>query len=238
MSCRKPRSCHFWDPKFKNFLAEHAPRLPQVCRATFRILYYAADYQYLIAYEINPQKWKKRLGLEGVGGRGAHFKNCYCLGGVHFKYVILSGTAEIRFVMSQHLVSGIWVCSIFFVLCRPSLLRLDVFITCWGWFYRGIKWAYCCLWFLCIIVIGLFHTDNFVSSFRWSFTMLFYHLSFIYFVDFFAIQQLMLFLIKHSLQRNLLVATVFITRGPSAFSASDHFRHKWVDSLNGNYRGI
>ena len=80
MSCRKPRSCHFWDPKFKNFLAEHAPRLPQVCRVTSRILYYAADYQYLIAYEINAQKLTKRLGLEGVGGRGAHFRNCYCLG--------------------------------------------------------------------------------------------------------------------------------------------------------------
>ena len=109
MSCRKPRSCHFWDPKFKNFLAEHAPRLPQVCRVTSRILYYAADYQYLIAYEINAQKLTKRLGLEGVGGRGAHFKNCYCLGGVQFWYVILSGTAEIRFVTSQHLVNGIWV---------------------------------------------------------------------------------------------------------------------------------
>ena len=128
--------------------------------------------------------------------------------------------------------------SIFFFFFRPSLLSLDVFIAHWGRFDRGIKRAYCCLWFWCIIIIGLFHTDNFASSFRWSFTMPFYHLSFIYFVDFFAIQHLMLFLIKRSLQRNLLVATVFITRGPSAFSASDHFRHKWVDSLNGNYRGI
>ena len=48
----------------------------------------------------------------------------------------------------------------------------------------------------------------------------------------------MLFLIKHSLHTNLLVATVFITRGPSAFSASHQFRHKWVDSINGNYRNI
>ena len=158
--------------------------------------------------------------------------------GVQFWYVILTDTAEIHLVTSQHLVSGIWVRSIFFVLRRPSLLRLDVFITHWRRFYCGIKRAYCCLWFWCIIIIGLFHTDNFASSFRWSFTVLFYHLSFIYFVDFFAIQHLMLFLIKHSLQRNLLVATVFITRRPSAFAASDHFRHKWVDSLYGNYRGI
>ena len=56
--------------------------------------------------------------------------------------------------------------------------------------------TYCCLWFWCIIINGLFHTNNFVSSFRWSFTMLFYHLSFIYFVDFFAIQHLKLFFNK------------------------------------------
>ena len=33
---------------------------------------YAADYRYLIAYEINPQGWRKRPGLEGVGGGGVH----------------------------------------------------------------------------------------------------------------------------------------------------------------------
>ena len=27
-----------------------------------------ADYRHLIAYDINAQGWKKRLGLEGVGG--------------------------------------------------------------------------------------------------------------------------------------------------------------------------
>ena len=48
----------------------------------------------------------------------------------------------------------------------------------------------------------------------------------------------MLFLIKHSLHTNILVGTVFITRGPSAFSVSHQFRHKWVDSINGNYRNI
>ena len=44
-----------------------------------------ADYRHLIAYDINAQGWKKRLGLEGVGGwegggGEVHFKNCYCQG--------------------------------------------------------------------------------------------------------------------------------------------------------------
>ena len=39
-----------------------------------------------VAYEINVQGWKKRLGLEGVGGGagergGGLFKNCYCKAG-------------------------------------------------------------------------------------------------------------------------------------------------------------
>ena len=35
-----------------------------------------------VAYEINVQGWKKRLGLEGVGGgAGVLFKNCYCKAG-------------------------------------------------------------------------------------------------------------------------------------------------------------
>ena len=37
---------------------------------TFKISRYAAYYRYLIAYEINAQGWKKRLGVEGVGGGG------------------------------------------------------------------------------------------------------------------------------------------------------------------------
>ena len=53
--------------KIKNFLGEHAPRLPQVC--TFKISRYAANYQYLFAYEINAQGWKKRLGLVELGFR-------------------------------------------------------------------------------------------------------------------------------------------------------------------------
>ena len=46
-------------------------------------------YRYLVAYEINALGWKKRLGLEGVGGGGVHFKNCYCQAGVQFLYVII-----------------------------------------------------------------------------------------------------------------------------------------------------
>ena len=69
----------FRGPKFKNFLGEHDPRLPQVWGAfgkltssacTFKISCYAANYRYLIAYEIIAQGWKKRLGLEGVGEGG------------------------------------------------------------------------------------------------------------------------------------------------------------------------
>ena len=37
-----------------------------------------------VAYEINVQGWKKRLGLEGVAGGAAEavlFKSCYCQAG-------------------------------------------------------------------------------------------------------------------------------------------------------------
>ena len=90
MSCRKRRRWHFRDPKFKHFLGEHAPSLPQFWGA-FRALTflplralsrYAAHYWYLTPYEINAQGRKKRLGLEGVGGGVVHFKNCYYQGGV------------------------------------------------------------------------------------------------------------------------------------------------------------
>ena len=54
--------------KIKNFLGGHAPRLPQVC--TFKISCFTANYQYLFAYEINAQGWrKKRLGLVELGFR-------------------------------------------------------------------------------------------------------------------------------------------------------------------------
>ena len=85
MSCRKCRRWHFRDPKFKNFLG-YSPRfgapLVHWLFFSFKISCCAADYWRLIAYEINTQGWKKRLGLEGVrGGGGVHFENCYCQGG-------------------------------------------------------------------------------------------------------------------------------------------------------------
>ena len=44
---------------------------------------YAADYRYLIAYEISPQGWRKRPGLGGVeeGGGGVHLIMLMFFGG-------------------------------------------------------------------------------------------------------------------------------------------------------------
>ena len=57
---------------------------------TLKISRHAANYRHLIVYEINAQGWKKRLGLEGVGGVGrVHFKNCYCQGGIQFSHAII-----------------------------------------------------------------------------------------------------------------------------------------------------
>ena len=75
MSCRKRRRWHFRDPKFSYFLlGEYAPRLHQVWAVTFIPLrapskshVLRCQLRYLIAYQINAQGWKKRLGLEGVG---------------------------------------------------------------------------------------------------------------------------------------------------------------------------
>ena len=105
MSSRKRRRRHFRDSKFKYFLGEHAPRLPQFWGAfgalTFPPLRAAlkspatlltADYRYLIAYEINAQGWKKRLGLDGIGGGGCIFKIAiYCQEGVQLSVVIIFG---------------------------------------------------------------------------------------------------------------------------------------------------
>ena len=58
---------------------EHAPRLTQVWRANISspaCIRYAADYRYLIAYEIIAQGWKKRLGPEFVGGGGGGKGGC------------------------------------------------------------------------------------------------------------------------------------------------------------------
>ena len=107
MSCRKRRRWHFRDPKFKNFLGEHAPRTPpglgRLRRAnfspawTFKISRYPIDYRYLVAYEIIAQGWKKRLGLEGGwrwgGGGGGILKIIifFLGGGVQFSSVMIFG---------------------------------------------------------------------------------------------------------------------------------------------------
>ena len=48
---------------------------------TFKISCYAANYRYLVAYEINARGWKKRLGLEGVGEGGGGLKIVIARGG-------------------------------------------------------------------------------------------------------------------------------------------------------------
>ena len=72
------------DPKFKIFFGgaclQTPPGLGCLWRnnfsspmCAFKISCYAADYA---------QRWKKKtLNLEGVGGGGVYFKNCYCQGG-------------------------------------------------------------------------------------------------------------------------------------------------------------
>ena len=58
---------------------------------TFKISGYAAAYRYLMAYEINAQGWKERLGLEGVGGLGTCiFKMVIAKGGGGGKIINLS----------------------------------------------------------------------------------------------------------------------------------------------------
>ena len=50
-----------------------------------------ADFRYLIAYEINAQGWKERLGLEGVEGWGGAFSKLLLPrrgGGVQFSFVV------------------------------------------------------------------------------------------------------------------------------------------------------
>ena len=71
------------DPKFKIFFGgaclQTPPGLGCLWRnnysspmCAFEISCYAADYAH---------RWKKTLNLEGVGGGGVYFKNCYCQGG-------------------------------------------------------------------------------------------------------------------------------------------------------------
>ena len=124
MSCRKCRRWHFRDPKFKNFLGV----FPQVWGTfgaltffSFKISCCAADYWHLIAYEINTQGWKKRLGLEGVrgGGGGAFWKLllprggtifiCNYFGGFKFWYTTLLKTPATvwELINDQSLTKGV-----------------------------------------------------------------------------------------------------------------------------------
>ena len=77
-------------PDFPRFGRFWCANFSLVC--TFKISCYAADYRYLIAYEINAQGWK-RLGLEGVGGgRGCILKiviSKWGVGGIQFSYVMI-----------------------------------------------------------------------------------------------------------------------------------------------------
>ena len=79
----------------KNFLGEHTPLTPPGLGrlrnanfspgCTFKISRYAADYRYLVAFEIIAQGWKNRLGLEGIGrGRGCILKIIIARGGTIF----------------------------------------------------------------------------------------------------------------------------------------------------------
>ena len=71
------------NPNLKIFGGERPPTPPGLGRLR-RANSTSSSYRYLVAYEINAQGWKKRLGLEGVGGEGVHFQNCYCQGGYNF----------------------------------------------------------------------------------------------------------------------------------------------------------
>ena len=57
------------NPNLKIFGGERPPTPPGLGRLR-RANSTSSSYRYLVAYEINAQGWKKRLGLEGVGGGG------------------------------------------------------------------------------------------------------------------------------------------------------------------------
>ena len=61
------------NPNLKIFGGERPPTPPGLGRLR-RANSTSSSYRYLVAYEINAQGWKKRLGLEGVGGGGAFQK--------------------------------------------------------------------------------------------------------------------------------------------------------------------
>ena len=91
------------NPNLKIFGGERPPTPPGLGRLR-RANSTSSSYRYLVAYEINAQGWKKRLGLEGVGGGGVHFKNGYCQGGVQFLYVIIWGGGDE--VLIHHTING------------------------------------------------------------------------------------------------------------------------------------
>ena len=107
MSCRKRRRWHFWDPKFKNFPGEHAPRLPQVWGAYGALTFLplrAPSKSHATLLITGILQLMKSMRLKGwrrnskrVGGGGVHFKNCYYqVGwGVQFLYVFILG--EVKF---------------------------------------------------------------------------------------------------------------------------------------------
>ena len=57
------------NPNLKIFGGERPPTPPGLGRLR-RANSTSSSYRYLVAYELNAQGWKKRLGLEGVGGWG------------------------------------------------------------------------------------------------------------------------------------------------------------------------
>ena len=89
------------NPNLKIFGGERPPTPPGLGRLR-RANSTSSSYRYLVAYEINAQGWKKRLGLEGVGGEGVHFQNCYCRGGTIFICNYFGGGE----VLIHHTING------------------------------------------------------------------------------------------------------------------------------------
>ena len=71
------------NPNLKIFGGERPPTPPGLGRLR-RANSTSSSYRYLVAYEINAQGWKKRLGLEGVGGGGCISKMVIARGGTIF----------------------------------------------------------------------------------------------------------------------------------------------------------
>ena len=90
ISCKKRRRWPFRGPKFKNFLGEHAPRLPPpppqdwgafvFLLPSFPPCTFKSSRCWL---QVSYSLWNQCLGMEEAGGE-VHFKNCYCQGGYNF----------------------------------------------------------------------------------------------------------------------------------------------------------